>query len=68
MRRTKHDKGTGEFVRQLDYDKIAKLYSGGKSFSEISHILKCSSTAIAYALKQMDIKTRGKHAKRRKKA
>ena len=71
MRKTKHDKEKGTFVRQLDYDVIAGLYSEGKSYSEISHIMGCSSTAIAYALKSMGIETRGnkkrKNAKRNKK-
>jgi len=70
MRKTKHDDKSGVFIRQLDYTKIARLYNEGKSYSEISHIMACSSTAIAYALKSMGIETRGskkKNAKRNKK-
>ena len=58
MRKTKYDDKSGLFIRQLDYTKIAKLYNEGKSYSEISHIMACSSPDIAYALKKMGIKTR----------
>lgn len=66
MRKTKHDKETGTFIRQLDYDVIAGLYSEGKSYSEISHIMKCSSTAVQYALKQMGIEARSKTKTKKK--
>jgi len=56
MKLPKYDSKTGMFTRQLDYEKIAEMYAAGKSYSEISHVMECSSTAIAYALKSLEVK------------
>ena len=66
QRKPRHNDNTGMFTRQLDYDKIAYLYyEKHLSYSEISHKMNCSSTAIAYALKAMDRKEKNANNKKR---
>lgn len=65
-KKTRHDKRTGVFVRQLDYDKVKKMYLSGRSYSDISHEMNCSHAAVSFALHKMGIRTdrRGKLRRR----
>jgi len=47
---------SGRFDKQLDYNKIGELRRMGRTYSEISHIMNCSATAISYALKALRMK------------